>query len=80
MNAVTSLGDFQAKNEWDYVNPTASLYHNDKDGAGNLIVNSAATNAKNQLAYGVPFQKAQWGVATADYNLNKAIKYEKDIK
>lgn len=76
MNAVTALGDFQAKNEWDYVNPTASLYHNKKDAAGNLITNSAATTAKNQLAFGVPFQKAQWGVATADYNLNKAIKYE----
>lgn len=47
MNAVTALGDAQVNSSWDWVNPFANINHNETNGAGDSIKNSAVTDAKN---------------------------------
>ena len=51
VNAVGSVVDTNVDSVWDLATPGASLYHVQEDGAGNNIVNSAATHAKDEVLY-----------------------------
>lgn len=75
MNTVTALGDAQVKNAYDWANPLGKVYHNTRDGAGDRVVNSTMTNAKN-----APFKWAltkdvlgnTWGTIRQGVNAAKA--------
>lgn len=57
MNAVSSFADVQAKSSWDYATPGSSLYHNERDAAGNRIENTSATEAKEELLWKMPLRQ-----------------------
>lgn len=50
-NAVLSLADMNVKSILDLATPGASIFHNERDGAGNRIRNSSATEAKEELLW-----------------------------
>ena len=56
-NSLTALADIQTPSLWNYATPGANLYHNSRDGAGNRIVNSSATEAKEELLWKMNFRK-----------------------
>lgn len=80
MNAVTSVADVQVSKSWDWSTPLASLFHNETDAAGNKIVNSSATEAKEELLWKQSLRKdllgGIWNSGTSNRYLNKAIKLE----
>lgn len=79
MNAVTSAADIQADSSWDYATPGASLYHNERDAAGNRIKNSAATEAKDELLWKMPLRQDYYqkrlSLKTRDKALEKSLKW-----
>lgn len=76
MNVVSSIADIQVKDKSAYANPFANLYHNNEDPAGNRIVNSSATEAKNELLWKMNARKdiigPTWNTLRASSKLNTA--------
>lgn len=76
MNSVSAIADVQAKSSWDYATPFKNLYHNTKDAAGNRIVNSSATEAKEEMLYKYNLRRdlvgGAWNTIRADNKLNLA--------
>lgn len=79
-NSLTAIADIQTPSLWNYAIPGANLYHNERDGAGNRIVNSSATEAKEELLWKMNFRKdlLQQPAAAILSNkyLNKAVELD----
>ena len=54
-NAATALLDAQTNSIYDWANPMANIYHNDRDAAGNMIKDQGKTRAKSNWQFKAPF-------------------------
>jgi len=79
-NSVTALADIQVPSLWNYAIPGANLYHNEEDAAGNAVINSSATEAKEELLWKMNLRKdlMQQPAASILSNkyLNKAVELD----
>lgn len=78
MNAVTSIADMQVNNSYDWANPLSPIYHNQKDGADNQIINTSATDMKNAIVKRSAIKDilgSSWATFSKNSNIAKADKY-----
>lgn len=58
VNSALALVDAQVDNKWSLANPYANVYHNDRDAAGNKVVDQGKTNAKQNYQIDTPLAQS----------------------